>query len=238
MAALELYTTTLLNDADLVGYWRFEGNSSDDSPTYSNAGTDTNITYGAGTGEFGQGASFNGTTSKIVLNDQAQNHVAGNFTVGCWVKLDSADENSLAIQVYSQNTARAGFVFYAAGTSGHVTLISGKNTGTSQGTDWDQREGTIDVSDGTWHFVCGRYNGSTLDVFVDGVKDGTGTSWANNAAYAATTYERIGARNNSGSDTIAFKGILDDLWLFSRTLTDAEILGLYTQSTGNFFALL
>jgi len=52
---------TLLNDASLQAYWRFEGNSNDSKN--SNNGTDTNVTYGTSYGKFGQGASYNGTSS-------------------------------------------------------------------------------------------------------------------------------------------------------------------------------
>ncbi len=63
--AVELFTYPLFLDANLVAYWRMEGNSNDSKG--SNNGTDSNITYSNANGRFGQGAAFNGTTSSILL---------------------------------------------------------------------------------------------------------------------------------------------------------------------------
>lgn len=48
----------------IKGYWRFNGNSNDASGNGYN-GTDTAVTYSQSTGKLGQGAAFNGSTSKI-----------------------------------------------------------------------------------------------------------------------------------------------------------------------------
>lgn len=66
---MELVTSSLYSDANLQGYWRFEGNSNDSKG--SNNGSDTTITYSSGNGKYGQGAGF-GTSSIILWGTEFQ----------------------------------------------------------------------------------------------------------------------------------------------------------------------
>ena len=66
---------------------RLNGNSTDTSGN-SNSGTDTAITYSQANGKFGQGAGFNGTTSKIAINSTIVLGT-GDFTTSLWVNINN-----------------------------------------------------------------------------------------------------------------------------------------------------
>jgi len=71
------------------------GNNTDTSGN-SNSSTDTAITYSQANGKFGQGAGFNGSSSIILITDNAALQGTGSHTIGLWVKftaLPASDAN-------------------------------------------------------------------------------------------------------------------------------------------------
>ena len=81
------------------------------------------------------------------------------------------------------------------------------------------------VSYGAWHHLAGVYDGSTLKVFVDGVQSGS--------ALVSGTVSGSGqplfiGRNGAGGDSM--KGSLDDVQIFRRALSGAEVQALKGQA--------
>lgn len=224
----ELFNTNLFDDANLVSYWRMEGNSNDSKG--SNNGTDTSITYSVANGKFNQGAGLNGSTSKIVISDAASLKPTGNFSIGGWFNTSSTGNQQQIFQSWSLNTNYAGFVFYV-NSSNKLAIDSGKNTGTIQNTDWANAVTIGTVTDGIWHLGVATSDGSNLKIYIDATT-AVSTTWANNAVYAGTNYPRIGCGNNSGSDISFLNGAIDDVFLLSRALTANEVLLLYYASGG------
>jgi len=219
-----LWDTVVENDfnmydaelSKLVAMYKFE-NSSADSYGIKD-GVDTAITYGADYGVFGGfGALFNGTTSKIVIADNALLKPTGHFTIIGRIKTSLDDTSQIIFQSYSENTNRAGIYFQIY--QNKLTLLVGRNNGTVQGTNWQFVQGATDITDGEWHTVKGQWDGSNLKVFVDDMVTADGTvAWAYAPAYAATNYVRIGTRNNSGTDGAGgqwFNGSMDEVMIFN-----------------------
>lgn len=82
--------------------------------------------------------------------------------------------------------------------------------------------GTADVVDGTVHHVIARYDGTTLDLFVDGVLDGSGAMTLNSSAaplLLAGLYTS-GYGTDSNSD---FIGRMQHAAVYTHALSDARI---------------
>lgn len=216
----ELAHNYLINDANLVSYWKFEGNSNDSKG--SNNGADTAVTYNVASGRYGQGGNYNGTTSLTTITDAASLKPTTNFSISMWV--NSVSVNTI-FQSYSQNTAVAGIVMQVD-AGGLGWLVSGKNTGTVFNTDYAQIKGTININDGQWHHLVGIWDGANLQFYTD-AKAATPVAWANAPAYAATNYVRIGVQVTTGPNGLFWQGSLDDLALFSRALTASEVSSLF-----------
>jgi hypothetical protein len=69
-----------------------------------------------------------------------------------------------------------------------------------------------------WHHLAYTFDGTTHRLYVDGAPMAAGTLGTQIGATAAL---RIGASNSVGSQ--AFKGSIDDVWVFSRALAPEEI---------------
>lgn len=220
---MKLRNTALFNDASLVSYWEHEGDATDSKAV--NNGTAANITFNAASGKFGQGGSYNGSSSNISLPNNASLKPTGNFTIGAWYKKSATAEGGIFQNYAAPVGTVSGLLFEFEGATG-LRLVSGRATGGVENTDYKNCRGTIAVNDGNWHLSLGEWNGTTLSIYTDNVVDGTAT-WGNAAGYQATSYPRIGSRNDTGTDNVFYGGTIDEVFLMSRVLTAQEKTLLY-----------
>jgi len=214
---VSLYKTKYFADANLVSYWRMEGNSNDSKST--NHGTDTDMTYGTSYGIFEQGASFNGSTSRINLPNVSALKPTGYFTISAWFIQASPTAVVMIYQSYSQVTYICGIRLDIV--SGLLRLISGKNTA-----DYGAAQTTIIASDDKWHHAAGVWDGSYLYIYLDGL-EAAKSAWTYAPAYIETHNVIIGCRNiGSGNDRF-YNKYLDDIAVFSRALSATEIGELF-----------
>ena len=78
-------------------------------------------------------------------------------------------------------------------------------------------EGTITINDGIWHHVAMTHNGTTTNLYVDGVLDVTATKTLS----TTPSHFRIGMRGNSISEQ--FDGNIDEVRLWGKAMSTAEI---------------
>ena len=211
-----------------AAYYRFE-HSALTTDTGAGGHTLTNIGTPAedSSGKFGYAVALaSGACYSAV--DHADFKPTGAFTMGLWVKTSVTGVQKELFSSYSQNTNRAGIYMYI--TAANVgAFLTGKNTGTTIGTDYQTVGGVTNVCDGNWHFMVVTWNTTYLRFYVDGkIDSGNPVSWPNAPAYAETNYVRVGCKSNSGSVVDALTGSLDDVWLLNgRALSSTDISNLY-----------
>lgn len=201
----------------LTAYWTFDADSTSQVGSFN--GTDTAITYTAG--KFSNAATFNGTTSKIVIADNASLKPTGEFTIGCWFKKTGAGTLKCIFQSYSQNTAVAGIRLNVQ-TTNFLELTIGKNTGTVAGTDFIQFNGVTNVADNAYHYCVVSVRNNYCQIYLDGKLEASG--YCLTPAYAATNYVRVGCWNLSGADANFFDGQIDDLFLINGYALDEKTI--------------
>jgi len=222
----EFNSSSLIGNSNLKAYYRFSDGA---LTTDTTAGGHTLTAISAptlGTGKFAGCADFAGDDA-YSATDHADFKPAGNFSVALWVKTTSTTGDKYLFQSFSANTNMAG-IYLRISDEDNVRFVSGKNSGVSLGTDYQRIDSTTTVADGNWHFIVATYDSSKLHLYIDGLEEGTGTTWANAAAFAATNYVRIGCSNAAGTDANFMNGSIDDLCFFNgKALTAAEIATLY-----------
>lgn len=222
----ELYKMQLIDNAFLKGYYRFESgalatdSSGEGRTLLVEAGTPTEDA----SGKYGGAVALNGAACYKQLDGEFQPTTA--FTVGLWFKKSAAGDAGF-FQSWSQNSNLAGIRLWLS--SGNFVLNSGRNTGTTEGTDWKQV--SVDDptdNDGAWHQLVGVWDGSFLYLYLDGALLGSAVAWSNAPGYNATTYRRWGCLNNAGTNIVFFTGSMDDFFFFNgKGLTATEVLNLY-----------
>lgn len=227
MAAIELYSTPLFNDANLVSYYRLEGNSNDSKG--SNNGTDTNITYSSGNGKFNQGAGFNGSSSKIRLPSTFPDFGTGGFTISAWVKTSSATSQDIFFR--QDNSSHQAIIEFNINSSG---ILNATVRGTEGNISTPTGSGAI--KDGVFHHVVlvSTGSGGTVYIYKDGSQNASasiGTSTLNfGSAVPAFGEVYQGWIPSEGN---WFNGAIDDMAIFSRALSATEVSNLYNGTWGN-----
>jgi hypothetical protein len=191
-------------------YYTLNGNSHDRSGNGVH-GTDTAITYPQG--RFGQGARFNGTTSKIALGNPASLQTT-TCTSSVWVK--SSNFGASYRVLYN---AESGFGFF---------IKDGILLAYDYGASAD-RTTSVNISDDKWHncvyiFNSGVTNGSFL--YIDGILRATFTA-------TASSFTSINIGNNVIS-TQGLTGLIDEVIIESRAWTAKEVETYYRKSMLNY----
>jgi len=198
----------------LVGAWGFEeagGTTATDTSLAHNDGTLSNVTRG--TGKYGAGLTFNGTSSWVTVPASSSLDLGGAMTLEAWVNPTGLTANDFNTVMLRERTSNAmSYSLYANNDnnrpSGHVST-GGTEVNTA---------GTAQIPLNAWTHLATTYDGSTLRLYVNGTlvssKAVTGTIDASSLPL------RIGG-NNVWHEY--FKGTLDELRVYKRALSASEI---------------
>ncbi len=219
MPITAVYAFSPNNDASLVGWWKLDdgtGTTALDSSGKGNTGTLTGgPTWVAG--HLKGALEFNGTSQYVECGNGASLNVTAQVTLSAWIYPTAAG-----------NGAHQHFV-----TKGDYCYALKHNTGNYMefniydGT-WYTARGQVVTSaafNNVWHHVAGTYDGTTLKMYVDGALQPTFGAEAHVGVIANSTTTVTLARDNSTSARY-FTGMMDDARIYSRTLTDGEVLAV------------
>jgi hypothetical protein len=231
----ELIKTRWYPESVLKAYYRFEsGALTTDSSGESHTLTAISDPAEDASGKFGGAVALDSNDCYSIV-DHADLKPAGVFTVGAWVKGSASTTTRTIWNTYLSSGGKLYGFFLQTDTNELPEFFIAKGTGAVAGTDYKVITGSTSVLDGNWHFVVGVWDGTNMNLYVDGKSDATPVA-AFNAAYTGTMYQRIGARNSTGTDSNFFIGSLDDVFLLNgKALNAYEVLSIYqTISPGAF----
>lgn len=213
----------------LVGWWKGESNVVDSVGSASGY-----ITNGAsyGPGEVGTGFNLNGTNSQVLIpNSSSLNFGANqNFSIETWIQAQPTPGNfngivSIASKIVTPDAySGAGWSLHLEyGRLGFQMLqapIHHESHWTSQGPD---------LQDGQFHHVAvtvDRTSNTGGKLYVDGGLVLTFDPTMDTGDLSTDGPLYIGCHNNPVFNTY-FNGIIDEVSVYSRALTDAEVQSVY-----------
>ena len=159
--------------------------------------------------KFDNCADFERDTNEwLSRTDAAQTNLdlTGNFSLGYWVRMETFPSNELfVIEKFVTNT-------------GYVLHVNSSQFINCQ-TDAAAVGGSTTITAGTFFHLACTYRQTNLEVWVDGTSDGT----LNTSDDPSATSEDflIGSNVNTGANN--WDGPVDDLFVFSREISEAEI---------------
>lgn len=209
----------------LVGYWTFTGNANDASGNNHNGTVNGAILTSDKFGNPNCAYSFDGVDDYIAIapSSLVDNETAA--TLSFWLKRGVDDDYGLPIHT---------------GNQGRIQTSVSKNSvsvGVTTNSDYDGAAPsefgvTYDFTQTQWNHIILRYDGAskTLQIYLNGeFKKETfaeGNIWAAQGCYLAFgVYYLFGTPHHG-----YYKGILDDVRLYKRALTGAEIQSLYHEN--------
>ena len=184
-------------------------------------------------GRYGNALSVpagNSTVSYLLINNPVVplNGAAGNtWTVAMWVKTTTAG----GVYLYQGAGAwvNANTEFYLQNGT------QGDGAGTHQGGVRNSQAwvaGTAVVNDGNWHFLVMTCTNAVRTMYFDGALDATlsgAGSWGGNGT---GNRARIGGSASTADSTIGLNGLIDEVYMYNRALSAAEVTTLMNASSG------
>lgn len=222
---------------NLISYWDTNETSGTRSDIHGTNDLSDNNTVLYGTGILNNGADFEKNNSEYLsITDATQTglDLSSNFSISLWAKFESlhsgVDSENL-INKTNGSSGGFGYQFWIldnGGTSQFGLTLSSDGSGSTD----VKKTGLSSFSTGTWYHLAVSYNAASgiATFYINGSPVGTGTGGPS-SIYNNNIDFTIG-RFTGGSSYI--DGILDEIAIYSRTLSDAEIETLYNE--GNALA--
>ncbi|MBN1636006.1 MAG: hypothetical protein JW920_05800 [Deltaproteobacteria bacterium] len=204
---------TILDEEGVRAYYPFDVDASD---AFGYLGTyrDGNV---VGDVSFdGEAANFDGDGDYIEMNYSA---IRPNiFSISVWFNSTMSTRGSI-INTCADATDNFGYALWGGkdGVAGWPAYFFIDQSQASGG-DWARINSDQSFNDGAWHHLCATYDGTDMKMYVDGnlQTDTAVTTYAN--SNAATQVGR-----QIGYTEYDFNGAIDELRIYDRALTQAEI---------------
>jgi PKD repeat protein len=214
----------------LVGYWPFTGNANDNSGN-NNHGTVIGATLTMD--RFGNPNSayyLDGLSNYISIANSSSLNPTTGITICAWYKTISfmgAGFSPIVDKGFTQHTYP--LYQYKMGVSGDQYTNSGTYFGfrvTAADSLRSVQTNLNYVSINQWYFIVGRYDGKTLNMYVNNqlIQSINVSGLLNN--YLTPVYF---GNNTTANDFL--KGTIDDIRIYNRAITNDEIFALYKENT-------
>lgn len=206
----------------LVAYWSLESDGTD-ATGRGNTLTNSGATFT--TGKVNNGVDLESGDSDYLYIADNPDVSSGNvnFTATAWVKFETVISSAVILNKFN-DTADREYLLRVSGTSlqwlWSTNAVGGRVdlTATTFGA----------VSTGTWYFVEAGHNASTNQTWISvnaGTRDTASASGGNDGAAAF----EIGRQGNASN---YHDGLVDEVGIWKRVLSEAEIDELYNSGTG------
>jgi hypothetical protein len=225
----------------LVGWWPFNGNANDESGNGNN-GTVNGATLSQDRfGNEKSSYSFNGTNNFIYIPDNNSLDLTNQFTLSCWINIPDYSVNPSLVNANGDKDVQR-TIFGKPKNSGWATGYNLANrpngissTLASNAANMSCCPNTSVKSNtspnlNTWYFLVAIYDGSTFSLYINGsLESSIQTAFVlDNSAEPLYIGKEFTNVNNNWYRW--FKGLIDDIGIWNRALTEKEVINLYNAS--------
>jgi len=222
MAATELFSTPLYNDASLVAYYRLEDvNDNQDQGTDYNLTNNGSVTFAAT--KFNNGADFTGANS--LNNNSVLSATSYPRSFSGWSIFDSVTGDRTIFSLSDGSVHY--YTFKVRSSDSHIVFRSNNNTDAG-----DVDTGITATTATMYQWVVIQNSSTSVDIWINNVHTNT----------AATTFVATVSQFYLGylgrSSVWYMDGRTDDVAIFNKALTSTEIDGInngFTTVNSSFF---
>ena len=197
---------------NLVGHFAFDGNTKDATGklTATVTGGPTYVE-----GKVGQAIKFDGARDYIMVESSFD---LPEYTAALWFRVDGGSAERDLLSIY--DSAGNHGVLVEARTNGALRFLHRAPVGTQGGTDLYSN---FTYTDGAWYHAAVVKSAETMTLYIDGMP---AVSAANATQFdQALTRLTLGVLKHDNL-TRYLPGAVDEVYLYSRALSEAEIAGL------------
>ncbi len=202
-------------DPNLVAWYRFDGDALDSSGNDLHGTEMGDPTYEAGV--FGQAISLDGEGDYVDCGLAPEFDITDYITFTYWIKVVEFDKSWNTVLSRGDDSWRSS----RAGTNNFMEAAVGGTTG-------NYTYGVTPVDDEQWHHVGWVYDGTMNYLYVDGEVDATEES---TGQITVSSYP-LWIGDNSQATGRYWTGLIDDLQIYNRALTQEEVQRIMQSSAG------
>ena len=204
----------------LVGYWPFNGNANDDSGNGNNGTVSGAILT---TDRFGNSnTAYSFSNSSILITNQFYNNGWANYSICLWFLTVNKNQSSQNIFNTSPHDGE-GFGYNHANKPNLFSHWKNENPNIHSWNIFSANALVYNPTNNlTWYNLVIVKSGNIYSYYVNGVFDKSST------ATISAINQLTGLRFGSIGAAEYLNGKLDDIGIWNRALTQAEITGLYT----------
>jgi hypothetical protein len=209
-----------ISSQSLVAHWKLDeadGSVAADSTRNGNDGTLIGRPdWRPGSGKIGGALDFDGRYDYVLASKtNGLDFAPGSFSASAWVKPRTVGGRWQAIMEYDRTSLNGNRFGLWLDLSGRLHFRVGQNTWHSTGS----------LKANAWQLVTATYDGDThrMNLYVDGVLE---ASAINTAGFVAPVQSALSIGVRGSLDDEFFDGLLDDVRIYDKTLSDEEVLRL------------
>jgi len=208
---------------NLLHYWSLEEASGDAIDAHGAADLGENVSaIGTAAGKVGNARDIG--SAAYFNNAGVGSDSTKSYAVQAWINADTL--NSFRTVICFRWDAAGGW--WCGFDAGRITFYAGGGGSYPNVTD------DVTLSTGTWyHCVWNFAADGSVELFVDGLSVATGT-----AGRSVTASTGIAVGRDSEDANNPFDGRIDELGLWERVLTSAEVTELYNSGSGRDYAYI
>lgn len=208
------------NNLGLVAYWPMDEGTSGYAGDASGNGYTASLNSTTWTnGKHNKGLSFNGSTSYLDSGTKFPS-ITSAITISIWVKPSGTQVTYADILGNHQPDFKGMVIQQSADSLNQYTW------GYGDGSGWTNMTGTFSLTSNVWQHLTVVKDASYCYVYINGVENVGARGTCSSAMVPATSMNfRVGMGFSGGGRV--WNGTADDVRVYSRALTPAQIVSLY-----------
>jgi hypothetical protein len=203
----------------MVGWWKFDKTEGQVAVDSSGSGLDGKLVGGAhiiSDVARGNVLSLDGDGDYVNCGNNPAFDITNSITIAAWIKVDTFDKRWQAV-VTKGDTA------WRLQREGETDALQFACTGIDvPGDAYGSVRGKRNVNDGKWHHIAGVYDGTKMNLYVDGELDVSASATGN---IDSNGWEVLIGEDAQRPGRF-WNGLIDDVRIYSYSLSEAEIKAL------------
>ncbi len=224
-------TNPIYNESGLVGSYHLDSNANDSSGNGNNLTNNGSTPFNAGKfGSAADGGSANGTRYLSTTNSLGIDGGAISFSI--WANITTAPAsgvNSILVDQLNNGT-HVNYMLIYQNVAG-VFQLAFRRSKMGVGPNHVLVNYTLTV--GTWYHLVGTYDGTTMELFINNVSQGTAPASGSGTQAVATGFAILNSPDFTSVGSQPTSGLVDEVRVYNRAISSTEVSALYAAHAAN-----
>jgi len=209
-------------EESLVAYYPFDWNANDESGN-GNHGTVHGASWA--TGIIGGALDFDGIDDYVIVSDDDTLDLSDGLTIAAWIQSYSNSWGRVIVSKWNDNSGDHSYHLKDTNNSDKLQIVLTEHNFN----DLADLKSESGIPLGDWIHIASTFDGSMTKLYFNGVEDASQVSVG--TIRASVTDMLIGAVFTGGGIRENFDGLIDEVRIYNRALSEPELMTLVPEPT-------